>query len=149
MEDDNVLRHLRSALNEIISSEKNRLNRIYTDMDASIAQRVEKMVPIINALNALKKEIGEVEGLEISPAPYGHMATINLKTSVTSDSFSISTNTTNTMYTVRTLHIFYIEDDEPDEKEYNFDDPAKLLKLVIDVIGKHIASNEVLAERKK
>jgi hypothetical protein len=149
MEDDSIRKHLRAALNEIISSEKNRLHQLYHDSDADIAQRVKKMAPIIQALNVLQNEIGEIKGLEISTAPYGHMATISLETSVSSDYFSISTNIGNTNYTVERLSCFFIGDDEPVEKEYNYDDASEVLKLVVDAIGKHIASEQVLHERKK
>ena len=148
MEDDKVLQHLRSALNEIISSEKLRLYQLYDNSDADHAQRIKKMSPIMQALNILNDEIGEVKGLKISTAPHGHMAIVDIEDSVSSDYFKISTNVGNSKYEVERLSCFNIGDDEPDEKEYNFDDAAEVLRLVIDAIGKHIASRQVLDERK-
>jgi hypothetical protein len=148
MEDDNVLKHLRSALNEIIASEKFKLHQLYDDSDADRAQRLKKMAPIIQSLNVLKNDIGEVKGLKIDPAPYGHMATVWLESSVLDEHFTISTDTGNTKYIVETWSYFF-KDDEPNEREYEYDDASEALKLVIDAIGKHIASEQVLSERKK
>jgi hypothetical protein len=149
MEDKNIRKHLIDALNEIIDSEKIKLHRFYDDNDADGAQQVTKMVPIIRALNILKDEIGEVEGLEISTAAYGHMAIIDIQDHVSSDYFKISTNIGNTKYEIERLSTFNIGDYEPVEEEIEFDDATDALKLVMEAIGKHIASKQVFSERGK
>lgn len=139
MEENNIRKHLRAALTEVIALEKTRLHQIYDESDAAIQQGVKKMVPIIHALNALKDKIGEVKGLKIDPAPHGHMATVWLENSVIDKHFTISTSVENYKYTVKTYSWFF-KDDEPTEKEYEYDDASDALKLVIDAIGKYIAS---------
>ena len=86
MAQESIRKHLRAALDEVLSVEKARLHKLYDESDADIAVRVKMMGPIIEALNSLNQEVGSVEGLEISPAPHGHMATVRLKSSASQQS---------------------------------------------------------------
>jgi hypothetical protein len=149
MEENNINKHLRAALSEIIALEKTRLHQLYDNSDEKIKQRVKKMVPIVRALNVLKEEVGEVKGIVIGTAPHGHMATVRLSSLTSNDNFSISTNCGNTKYSIERRRYYDFEDGGIYEEEYDFDDASEVLKLVIDAIGKHIASVQVLDERKK
>jgi hypothetical protein len=148
MEDDTVLKHLRSALNEIISTEKTRLHEFYNETDDRIAKGIEKMVPLIKSLKILKQEIGEVDGLRIHTAPHGHMATVEIEDSVCSHFMSISTSLDNTQFEIEEKKYLSLGEFEEHEKEYYFDEPSEVLKFIMEPIGKHIASKQVLDERK-
>ena len=100
MSEDSIRRHLRAALEEVVSAEKLHLHKLYDDSDADVAGRIRMMDPVIKALNYLKAEVGEVKGIEISPAPHGHMAIIRLKGISSYQSFSISTNSGNSRFQV-------------------------------------------------
>ncbi len=145
---DSVRKHLRAALDEIISSEKKRLHDFYDESDASIARRVELMRPVITALAALRSEVGEVKGLTISTANHGHMATIGLKGGASDHTLSISTAYDNTQFQIeeRTYNSF---DDETDEKLHNLATADEVLERVLEAVGKHVASTQVLHERHK
>ncbi|GIL05788.1 MAG: hypothetical protein BroJett031_23080 [Betaproteobacteria bacterium] len=148
MSDDAIRRHLRAALEEVVSAEKARLHQFYDKSDADIAGRIRMMEPIIASLNALKAEAGEVKGLKISPAPHGHMATIDLDASASRTSLSISTNLGNSKFQVEE-HRYYLFSSENFDEHHEYSSAEDVLKLVVDAVGKHIASNQVLSERKK
>lgn len=148
MAQESIRKHLRAALDEVLSAEKARLHKLYDESDADIAVRVKMMGPIIEALNSLKQEVGSVEGLEISPAPHGHMATVRLKSSASQQSLSISTNIGNSQFQIEE-HLYYTFSSDSFEKRHEFTSAEDVLTLVVDAVGKHIASNQVLSERKK
>lgn len=148
MAQESIRKHLRAALDEVLSAEKARLHKLYDESDADIAVRVKMMGPIIEALNSLKQEVGSVEGLEISPAPHGHMARVRLKSSASQQSLSISTNIGNSQFQIEE-HLYYTFSSDSFEKRHEFTSAEDVLTLVVDAVGKHIASNQVLSERKK
>lgn len=145
---DSIRKHLRAALDEVISSEKKRLHDFYDESDASIARRIELMRPVIIALEALRSEVGEVKGLTISTASHGHMATIGLKGGASDHTLSISTAYYNTQFQIeeRTHYSF---DAETDEKIHNLATADEVLECVLGAVGKHVASTQVLRERRK
>lgn len=87
---------LRAALDRVIEEERNRVHQILDESDQDIARRIEKIQPIIAALNELSEEIGLHEGLRISPALAGHQVTVETKSSTGSDRYTITTNIGNT-----------------------------------------------------
>lgn len=147
MSDDTIRRHLRAALEEVVSAEKARLHKLYDELDADIASRARTMEPVIAALNALKAEVGEIEGLEISPSPPGRMATIDLNASDSHTSFSISPDIGNSRFLVEIQHVAFSSEDFDEHHEYS--SAEDVLKLVVDAVGKHIASSQILGERKR
>lgn len=148
MSEESVRKHLRAALEEVLSTEKARLHKLYDESDADIAGRIKMMGPVVEALNSLKGEVGDVEGLEIFPAPHGHMVTIGLDSSASRQSLSISTNIGNAKFQVQE-HLYYTFSSDSFDKLHEFSSTEDVLKLVVDAVGKHIASNQVLNERKK
>jgi hypothetical protein len=147
MSEKNIRKHLRAALEEVISAEKSRLHEVYDEIDAATVGCIKMMTPVIEALISLKAEVGEVEGLEISLAPHGHMATIRMNSFGSRHFLSVSTNVGNSRFEVDEHR-----DDSlaPDSFErHEFSSAEDLLKFLLDAIGKHIASNQVLGERRK
>lgn len=100
MSEQEIRKHLRSALASVVEAERNRVSEILHDSKIKIAGGIEKMKPVIALIRALKEEVGNVEGLEISPAEHGHMATVRAQTSVTTESLSISTNYDNSAFVI-------------------------------------------------
>jgi len=147
MSTDGVRKHLRAALDEIIDREKKHLHNFYDKSDANSAKRIEKMRPLIESLRALKNEIGKVDGVNIDPSEHGHMATVHVNSSVTQQSYSISTNIDNTCFKVEEYRYDTFGDFETIEKTHSLESPDLALNLVVDAIGKHIAQKQVLAER--
>jgi hypothetical protein len=147
MADEKIRSYLRRALDEVSIAEKNRVSEILNDADVSISKGIEKMMPLIQLLNALKDEVGTIEGLEISPAAKGHMATVRTKTSVTNDSYSISTNYDNSKYTIDEFSSFSIDGSYREEKN-EYETVEDVMAKVIDLVGKHIGAAEAQSEIK-
>lgn len=147
MATDGIRKHLRAALDEITNMEKKRLHDIYDKSDKNIAKRIEMMSPLIESLHALKDEIGNVNGVDISPAKHGHMAIVHVNSSTQRLAYSISTNDGNTRFEVEESRSYDFGDYETIEKRHSFESPDLVLNLIVDEIGKHIASNQVLTER--
>lgn len=148
MTSDSIRMHLRAALDEVISSEKKRLHEFYDKGDANIARRIERMRPFMEALAGLRDEVGDVKGLSISLATHGHMATIDLNESASRKTLSISTTHDNAQFEVqeRTYHSF---DAETHQATHRLSSVAEALEYVVAAVGKHVASSEVFAERKR
>lgn len=148
MANNGVRGHLRAALDEIVAHEKKRLHELYDKNDADIAERINKMHPLIAALKTLKTEIGNVEGIEINPAPHGDVASVEVNSS-TLRSYSISTNIGNTCFVVEERSCDIFQDFDSVEKRHEFQTSDLVLELVVDAIGKHVAQQQALTERKK
>ena len=148
MSNDSMRKHLRAALNEIISPEKVRLHEFYDKSDAKISKRIELMRPVIEALHALRAEIREVKGLSIRPASHGHMATVELNASASNQTLSISTTHDNTQFAIEE-RISYSFDSETKETEHRLSTANEVLEYVVVAVGKFVASSEVLHERRK
>lgn len=145
---DSVRKHIRAALDDVVASEKRRLHEFYDKSDASIASRIEIMRPVINALEALRGEVSDVKGLTISSASHGHMATIEMKGGASTQSLSISTSYDNSQFEIqeRTSYSF---DAETSELTHRLSRAEEVLECVVEAVGKHVASTEVLGERRK
>lgn len=148
MTEETIRKHLRAALEEVVSAEKEHLHDFYGKSDVDIADRIKMMEPIITSLNMLRAEVGGVEGLDISPAPHGNMATVGINASASRTSLSISTNIGNTKYQVEERH-YYSFSAESSEEHHEYSSAEEVMKLVVEVVGKHIASNQVLSERRE
>ena len=148
MSEEMIRKHLRSALNEVLSTEKSRFHKFYDESDADIAARIKMMAPVHEALKALKVEAGDVNGLNISPAPHGHMATVKMKSSGSTQRLSISTSIGNSHFTIEE-YLDYVFSAESFEKSYKLASAEDVLKLIVEAVGKHIAADQVLRERKQ
>ena len=149
MSDELIRKHLRSALDEVLSTKKSRLHKFYDQGDARRAANITMMSPLIEALKALKAEVGDVTGLNISPASYGHMATVELQSSGSSKSLSISTNFANSQFTVEEIVYYTFPHANHVEKLYEFASADEALKVIVEAVGTHIALDQVLCARKK
>lgn len=149
MSEEMIQKHLRAALDEVLSAEKSRLHKFYDQGDARLAAQIEMMSPLIEALKALSAEVGEVTGLNISSAAHGHMATVELQSSGSRTSLSISTNFTNSGFTVEETAYYEFPHADCVERKYEFASADEALKLIVEAVGKHIAFDQVLRERAK
>jgi hypothetical protein len=137
--EENIRKHLRAALDEVVTAKKAQLHKFHDDRDAYAAGSKQLMQPVIDALNALQVELGERMVLELSPTYHSidlfedQKAILGLG-SMLEMPLSISTNYRRGIYYVENSECSSVED---------------VLRLVLDDIGQHIASKQVLAERKK
>lgn len=146
MTNENIRKYLRQALNEVISTEEKRVTEILNDSDTKIAEGIEKMKPLMELLLALKQEVGEVPGLDISLAKHGHMATVVANTSVTYDSYSISTNYDNSKFKIEIFSTFSV-DDSIHEETIVFDTADEAMEKIINLVGEHIGGERAQSER--
>lgn len=147
MSSEDVRKHLRAAIDEVVNSEKKRLHDLFDESDARASEEIEKMKPLILSLNELKTEIGDIEGVTINTYEHGS-ARVEIKSTCSRKSFSISTSIDNTGFVVEEFSSFvggYI--DEATEKTHNLRSPTRVLNLVVKAIGEHIASGQVFTER--
>lgn len=119
MSNEQIRKHLRAALNEIIAKERQKAEKSYEDADKIVLESKQKMKPLLDTLNVLKIEVGDIEGLEIKIAEQGHMARVisefRNNPGLTKDSLTISTNEYNTAFLVEQRHYdsyFSIWDEE-------------------------------------
>lgn len=141
--------HLRAALEKSIAQEKELLQAVYDKSDTDIANGIEKMRPLISAIKALKLEIGDVEGVEIRPAQHGHMATVSLRSPSLDLSYSISTSLGNQSFELEKRSYYKFGDYDSFDERHTFQDADQALAIVVEAVGKHIAQQQVLSERKK
>lgn len=141
MSDQEVRSHLRSALAAVVDAEQNRVSAILIDSKIKIAEGIEKMRPIITLIQALKEEVGKVEGLEISPAVHGHMAIVRSETSVTTERLSISTNYDNSTFVIEESSSFLMDGSwHEDRNEYA--SAEDVIARVLETVGKHIGGQQ-------
>jgi len=148
MSDHEIRNHLRSALAAVVEAEQNRVSTILNNGKISQAQGIEMMKPVITLLQALKEEVGEVEGLRISTAPHGHMATVNAGTLVTDDSLSISANYNATAFVVEGSRSYRM-DNSHNEYVKEYSSAEEVMARVLDVVGKHIGGQQAQRAYKK
>jgi hypothetical protein len=139
--------NIRAALDAAVSDEKARIKKILDESEVKFARSTKAMEPVIAALESLKLEVGEVEGLEITTSHHGYSATVRLKSSWSERSFEISPSSDNRQFDIKE----YDSSHEPDyqEKYHSCATRDDVLKIAIDAIGKHIASKQIATERKK
>lgn len=141
MSEQDIRKHLRSALAEVVEVEQSRVSAILSNSTIKIAEGVEKMRPLITLIRALKDEVGDVDGLDIDPAEHGHMATVRADTSVTTESLSISTNYDNTAFVIEEYSSFSIDNSwQEDRKEFH--STEDVMARVLEVVGKHIGAQQ-------
>ncbi len=159
MEHEDIQANLRAALTGIVAKEKMRLHQIYDDADSEHHQRVAKLRPIFQALELIRDETVGITGIEISLAEKGHMATVKVNTSTLYHTISISTNygmklldknyPGNTHFTVEEYKSYSFAPSDAGETKRQYENADEVLRIVMDAIGQHIASNQVLDERRQ
>ena len=81
---DNVRQHLREALASVSQEEFEGLRSIKVEMKRRISAGVERLRPLVAIIAALKEEVGQVDGLDISVSEHGHMALVSSDEPITS-----------------------------------------------------------------
>lgn len=141
MSEQEIRNYLKSALAAVVEAEKSRVSAILNGANIKISRRIEMMKPVITLIRALKEEVGEVEGLTISPAGPGHMATVCVQTSVTTESLSISTNSGNTAFVIEELSAFSV-DNSRCEGRVEYRSAEEVMARVLEIVGKHIGGQQ-------
>ena len=148
MSNENIKEHLRAALSEVVTKDKDRTESIFDDSDERSKQQFKKMAPLLEAISLLSEEVGTIGGLRVSVADHGHMATVEAKDSTSSCRLSISTNYDNEKFEVEESR-FYSFSSDYSQNTHLFDTAEEVMELVLDVTGKHIASGEVRSNLRK
>jgi hypothetical protein len=148
MSEESIRKHLRAALDEVVSAEKTSLRKKLDEQDAISASRVKMMRPVIEALDSLKAEVGVFEWLEISLETQSATIELMKTSSTSSNSLRISTNEGNSAFEVAEEYSC----DIPDYcyvKYHEFSSAEEVLKLVVGAVGENIALRQVTNERWK
>lgn len=137
MSDDKIQNHLRQALDEAIKAAEETKK---AGKDTRLAADIEKMKPLVKLLNSLKAELGEVEGLRISPYTNGDGVAIT--TEIYPDWFyGYVRHYGNSGYK------YYEEGMNPDDGFYFYSESAHdIMAKVIDRVGRHICALRARAE---
>ncbi|MCH7821786.1 MAG: hypothetical protein IIA07_07190 [Proteobacteria bacterium] len=147
MSDENIKKHLRAALAEAIDVEKAKVQEMLDDTEKRVADGVTMMAPLIKLIEALRDEIGEVEGLMIRPSIHGHIASVTVRDSASSHRLSISTDLNNEKYAIEETISFSFAP-ERSETTHKYDTADQAMQHIVKVVGKHIGSAEAHQERK-
>ena len=140
MSEERIRKHLRAALDEIVTTEKTKLHNFYDERDAYKAKSTQMMKHLIDALYALRSEVGQEVVFELSEVSSKFHTTDlfedkKITVSLVSPSImpiSVSTNYGRGSYYIDDLEYSSVED---------------VLRPVLDAVGKCIASKHVLSER--
>ena len=132
----------RRILDDIVKREVGELEQGIRRLESNVARDVETMAPVVKLLNELKADIGEVDGVKISPAAAGHMATVT------------GGNVTLRVFPGGNRSAFEVEErdtnsylDEPFEKTHQFENEEQVMNLVLAVVGRQIARERVRENR--
>ncbi len=147
MTDEAIKSHIQQALAAVVDKQKQDVSSHLDDFESKIAEGIQKMAPLMQLLNALKEEAGEVNGLDIDLAEAGHMATVSTRGAVTYDSYSVSTNYDNSKFTIEEFSTFDI-DNSVREETHEYDTAEDVMTKVIKLVGEHIGSEQAHADRK-
>lgn len=149
MSDENIRKHLRAALDEVISAETAFLHKKLDDQDAVSASREQMMRPVIEALDSFRTEVGVFEWLAISLDT--HSATIDLmKKTYSSSSHTLTISTNEEISAFEVAEDYWC--DIPaycNVKYHECSSAEEVLKLVVVAVGERIAVQQVTIDRLK
>jgi hypothetical protein len=115
------------------------------DYEARLALGREKMEPLIEYLDALKKQVGVVGDLDIRPVEIGpemgHIVIMQSKTSGTTDAYSISTNFDNSKYTIEAFRLIVV-DGSFRADIHEFDTVVEVMIKILNLVGEHIVAKQ-------
>jgi hypothetical protein len=145
--DESIRRHLRSALDAIVSREQDQRRAEVGGTDARIAGRIRAMHPVIEALRALSDETGDIADLTIGAASQGQTAHVEMvESGGARHSLAISTDAENRRFEVEENQYFPLSGDRASYIHW-FESSEDLLRFVLEMIGTQIASRQALAEK--
>jgi hypothetical protein len=147
--EESIRRHVQAALQEAISEEATRVSELFRAADAAHVKRVEMLRPLLKTLEILKVDVAGEEGVEISIAPAGHMASIALTSSSSNQRFSLSTSSDNSTFEIEEYASYSFSSDGPHERRHRFAEASEALSMLVKAVGTHIGSGRVVRERSK
>lgn len=138
---DKVKYHLMRTIDEDGFTENEWDSEELDNTDVRLAKGRQKMEPLIQMLYALNRVVGEVSGLDIKPVEIGpetgHTVIVQTQTVVTSDSYSISTNTDNSKFVIEEF-CSISSNGSFRANNFEFDTMDDVLAKVVSVVGEHI-----------
>ena len=126
---------------------------ILTKSDEQIQTDVDLLAPLIETLEELKAELAEeiekYPTIDISSAPHGHMATVQLKRSVSNSSFTVSRCRATNQFLIEEHKIDYIFGDNPREDRHLFSQSTDALHFLVEKIGEHVGAARAHKDRER
>lgn len=140
---DKIALNIAAALDAIVQRESAGYHQQFDASAARLVVQKEKLARLLTALTEVQKQVADYDKIEVFVSPHGHMASAK----VDNRRFSISTNIANTKFTVEETYYSYSAGDHV-ETFHDFDTDDEVLRLVMESIGKFIALQRVVEQRR-
>jgi hypothetical protein len=150
MSEETVRNHIRAALEAIVATKKAELHAFRDASEAMNKSADEMMAPIIVALKEMQDKVAPIVRcqIEIEDAIYGHRAAVYFgmrSGELAEHSVKIQSGGRDTRFQV---DVFRVGFNAGGIKEYYFDSAEDVVNFVLEAAGEHVASRQVLLERK-
>lgn len=140
---DKIAVNIAAALDAIVQRESTGYHQQFDTSAARLVVQKDKLARLLTALSEVQKQVAGYDKVEVFVSPHGHMASVK----VDNRRFSMSTNLENTKFTVEENYYSYSAG-EHIETFHSFDTDEEVLRLVMESIGKFIALQRVIEERR-
>jgi len=140
---DKIAINIAEVLHSIVEQESDRYRVHFDASDARLVVQKQKLARLLTALGEVARQVAAYAKIEIFAAPHGHMATAK----VDNRRFSISTNLENTRFEIEENYYSY-EAGENQQSFYHYETDEEVLRLVMDAVGKYIALQRVIEQRR-
>lgn len=140
---DKIALNIAEALNAVVVQETARLEQEFSESEAALVVRKQKLDRLFVALAEVERQVAGIDKVEVYVSPHRHMATVK----VDGRRFSLSTDLANEKFTVEENYWSNATGDDV-ELFYSFDTDEEVLRLVLDAIGKYIALQKAIQERR-
>lgn len=140
---DKIAVSIAAALNAIVERESAGYQSQFDESAARLVVQVAKLKPLLTALEEVKQQVTGFDKIEVFVSPHGHMASVK----VDNRRFSISTDMKNEKFTVEETYWSHASG-ENQELFYSYDSAEEVLRAVMDCIGKFIALQRVIEQRR-
>ena len=131
---------LRAAVEDAAVREEISVSAILGDADRRLQSEVSHMKPLIQQLQLLREELGEIPGLRIEPAPRGHMATVESASSVHRARLRIGFDERDQQFHVERRDDYFFADGGSHKKHERFGTPHEVMERVTDLVGTYLGA---------
>lgn len=140
---DKIAVNIAAALNAIVEQESAKYGQQFDESAARLVVQKEKLKPLLTALEEVKRQVAAFPKIEVNVSPHGHMAWVK----VGERRYSISTDLANAKFT--TEENYWSESGGRNVEFFNsYESAEDVLRLVMESIGKHIALQRVIEQRR-
>ena len=140
---DKIALNIAAALGAIVEQESAKYDQQFSESAARLVVQKEKLAPLLTALAEVKRQVAGFDKIEIGISQHGHMAWAN----VDNKRFSISTGLTNAKFTIE--ENYWSNSAGRDVEIFtDYDSAEEVLRVLLDEIGKFIALQKVIEQRR-